>query len=203
MTLNFPGPFELELSYSTTIAAAGGILEHVQRTNLNVISDPSPGTPFNSIQVLLRDGSNDDLNSVFNLSWYSLLLGVHSTQTTINTVTLWKYTPGTFVREFISAIAVGVAGSNGAAVIPASELILSIRTMEGGRMYVKFLELAGVIPGSFDTPPVSDPNIQDIIDYLEGPTCPWLARDTSYPLAVDKALPGQNEAVWKERYGRT
>jgi hypothetical protein len=58
MTLNFPGPYSLAISY-----VENG-LTHIQTLNIALSTDPDPGTPFSELNAVKKGGGNyalDDL----------------------------------------------------------------------------------------------------------------------------------------------
>jgi hypothetical protein len=112
---------------------------------------------------------------------------------------VWKYTPGTFVRTFITGVTLGTNGLSANPPQPAHQDILTFKTQEGNEMRLVFLETVLTFQG-IDNAPLADANMDALFDYVIG-TNNWIvARDTSYPIVQFNWLGGQNEKTFKQRY---
>jgi hypothetical protein len=125
-----------------------------------------------------------------------------SADATFDWVELWRYEAGTFNATYISTYAVGSAGTSGSATVPCSESIYTFRTTEGGIFKLVLLDTVGTpnVPAAY-----ADLNAVNlaIVDYFKhATTSPARGRDGGKPFAFLKLFPGQNEALFKQRFGR-
>lgn len=203
MAINYPGPYTIDLIYSVN-ASPGGLVEHKQTLSVDIISSPTPGTAFSAITVLYRDGHNGPLDNALT-AWLTPVRALfNSSNVTFIRWELWKNTPLSFERTYVSTENIGLTGSTGTGAIAYAELILTFRTFEGGVFKLHFEEHSTYSPQSPITYSAASTNIQDIVDFILDPAANiFLARDTSYPLSLLNILPGGNEATFKKRTGRT
>lgn len=196
---NFPGPYEIEITY-TTSPSGQPTLEHKMRLNLNISgSDPTPGTAMADINFLERSGV--PVNAVVALdAWIDLIkVRFNTSQTAFNVADLFKYTPGTFQRQFISSYALAETGSSASGNTAASQEIFTSRTLEGGIHKINLMEsinTANARTGRSGT----TGSVDAIFDFLESVDNWILGRDTSYPIAGLNHLAGQNEKLFKLRF---
>lgn len=198
MVQNFPGPYELRFFYTTP--ESGLTLNHVQRLNLNLTTQPNVGDAFVNINAVTRGGvATPDLATVVE-DWLTLIDDEFSTTVSFPNVELWEYTPLTFDAKFISAYSpTANAGVNAAPTIPAQQSIITFRTAEGGILKINLMETvrSAQQQQSF---PTGTPSINAIATFVTGSTNWILARDTSYPISRLRWLPGRNEALFKKRF---
>jgi hypothetical protein len=200
MTLNFPGPYELRIFYDTTVGSV--VIPHEQRLNVKCSSDPSPGALFNTITILNSISSSSDLETE-TLAWIDIMKDLFYNTTNFSYAELWKYTPGTFLSTFVSAYDITDTGDAGAATGAAVQSIFIFRTAEGGQMRVNLMEPArsqGNPILAAGLSPQEAALVTYIIDSAVGGY--FLGRDTSYPFAFSRLLPGQNEKLARIRYNR-
>lgn len=197
MALNYPGPFELRLYYTTTVSSTP--LTHVARYNID-IDGAAPGAAFSAMNVKSVNGSNPTLAAYLS-DWVDLFRPVLSSGAgnSIDYAELWEVTPGTFDMSFVSAESIGLAGLSGSTTQPASQGILTFRTVQGGILKLSFMECV-FVSGNKDTPPFSLSPVTAIADFVTGGDNAFLGRDTSRPFAVIAFFPGQNEALFKRRF---
>jgi hypothetical protein len=197
MAINYPGPYEVRLQYTTVVA--GLQLEHLMRLNCNMDSDLGVGFPFASWLAIQKGGGQLSLQScVDQLVIY--LRPLFRTDSTFVGAELWKYIPNTFDAEFRASYAIALPGSEGIqATSAAGQAIITFRTVEGGIMRINLMEsIFGA--GAYDAAPFANSGISALATYLIG-TAGWvLGRDTSYPNVALKFLPGQSEKLFKVRY---
>lgn len=199
MAINFPGPYELRIFYA--VDGPRNPKTHVQRNNLVLSDDPVPGTEtFDEIDVVLRNSTTQTLDVVTD-EWVDLIRELYADggDVVFTNAELWRYEPGTFLATFIAGYALSLDGVSTANTLIASQEIYTFRTQEGGIMKVSLMETVQS-PG----PPVlfSDlhPSRQAIVAYLLAVDSPFIARDTSPPIAFMKMFPGQNESTFKWRH---
>lgn len=193
MAINFPGPYEVRINYTS------GGRDHQQRLNVRVAGTPVPGVDdFTTIDALRRDDSPFALDAEVD-AWVALLQPFYNNATSsFTTAELWSYVPESFDASFVAAYALGVNGSSASAVVPASQLIFTFRTQEGGIMKINLMDNI-LAPADKDAPPYPGTS-QAVANAIVLGTSPWLARDTSYAIASIGLYPGQNERLFKKQY---
>lgn len=192
MALNFPGPFQVRFNYTVQSR------RHQQRLNLDVTGSPAPGLAFASYQVARRGAADAGLQGLVD-SYITLIKAIYnSTDANFVDATLWKYAPGTDDATFYAAYAIGVVGGVASASVVDSQSRISYISLEGGTMFMDFME-AVVSIGITDPYPFADANVQAIANFVIGTNNWILAKDTSYPIAARAFNPGQNEALFKKR----
>lgn len=195
MALNFPGPYEVRLFYTMNV------LIHEQRLNVRMEGTPVPGDGFDGMNSLRRDDTPELLSDKVD-DWVALLRPLAiPTGNTINYAELWKYTPLSFEASYISTYDINLAFTGGGNEQKAGQAIYVFRTTEGGIMKINLMEGNRAL-GNPLTYAGCSADEQALIDAVVGGTVPWLARDTSYPIAFKNLYPGQNEAVFKKRFNR-
>lgn len=198
MANNFPGPYEVRLSYQTTSAAVA--LDHTQRLNCDLTAIPTPGDDFSNINLKTRGGiATPDLAAAME-AWLALIAERFFTSTTFGTIELWSYTPLTYDATFISAYSPTIAAGLSVTVTnPMMQEVMTFRTQEGGIMRVQLME--GVIATNERSPyPTLNADIDAIFDFVKSSVNWILARDTSYPFAALNHLGGQNEKLFRQRF---
>lgn len=201
MATNFPGPYELRFFYSTAVSGAA-TLTHVQRLNCDVSGTPAPGEDPGAVQITRRVASLDpaeDWMSFVAAEWANLLKPYASSNMNIIRCELWKYAPESFEGEFVTVHPLAVAGTNGVAIVPASQVIHTFRTLEGGVLKINVME-ASIAAGQ-QSPLSAAGSFQGALRDFVLSEANWiLGRDTSYPFAAMTYAPGTNEALFKKRY---
>ena len=196
MTLNFPGPYEIRLFYTCTINTP---LTHVARYNIQLVGVPDPGDTFDTITVLQRDGNTKALDVLVD-EWVALMQAIYSTsQTTFVRAELWQNVFQSFQTSFVSTYALGLSGSVAQNVVAAGQSLVTFRTQEGGILKLSFMESI-IASGPSDFEPFSPSALQAMVDYVLAVTNCFLARDTSFPIAVIGHYPGQNEHTQRVRW---
>jgi hypothetical protein len=196
---NFPGPYEVRLYYTT---APSGLpaFTHQARYNVSLFGAVTPGLAFSAYDATPRAGALIPLSTVVD-NWVALMRPLIGSGggNTIDYAELWKYTPGTFQATFWGSYGIGLAGTSGGAVVAASQLIQTYRTVEGGIMRINVME--GTLPAAgIDGPPFSPAQTENVRGGIIGASNCWLGRDTSQPMAAIGQYVGQNEALFKKRY---
>jgi len=199
VAINFPGPYEVEYSYNTVFGAV--TLTHVLRVNCAVIGTPTPGDPPASISVQTVSGTPSDLPVAVNELWEHIRTFLH-TSASAGSYILWKYTPGTFAKTFVTSGAVtNPAGTSAQATRAAHYVKFTWRTAAGGIMGLTVLEEGAAhmvrIPQAGN--PAGD-NYAQLVAYAYSSAGWMLARDDSFPIIGLNMTFGENEAVFKARY---
>lgn len=201
MAINFPGPYEIRLFYSVAVAGFTAY-QHVAKYNTDVAGTPDPGTPPNEVLITRRiaslDPADDMMDAVVD-EWIALIDAYWSNACTFQRAELWSYEPESFDGQFITSYDIGVTGVSPTAIVPASEVIHTYRTLEGGVMKLNFEEVS-VAAGAQQALGTAGGVTGEVRDFILS-TANWiLARDTSYPFAAMFYSPGQNERTFKKRY---
>lgn len=203
MAINFPGPYEIRLFY-TVDGTPGGPLQHEQRLNIDVAGTPTPGSAFVDISVNTSEALTVDLDVVVE-EWITTLAPLFSSGVSFDFVELWHYpTPQSFDANFVSTYQpTANSGSSGSSTQLASQGIYTFRTIEGGIMKVSLMEQVHA-PNVRESYSDLTAARQALVDYVLGggaiAGARFLGRDTSYPFAFIAYFPGQNEAIFKNRY---
>ena len=198
MVDNFPGPYEVRLSYQTTSASIA--LDHTQRLNCDLTAVPTPGDDYSNINPKTRGGiATPDLAAAME-AWLALIAERFFTSTTFGTIELWSYVPLTYDATFISAYSPTIAAGLSVTVTnPMMQEVMTFRTQEGGIMRIQLME--GVIATNERSPyPTLNADIDAIFDFVKSSVNWVLARDTSYPFAALNHLGGQNEKLFRQRF---
>jgi len=198
MVQNFPGPYEIRLSYTTNFATTP--LVHSARYNLDLTAAPTPGDDFTNINAKTRGGvATPDLAAAME-AWLALLAERHNVNTGFGAVELWAYAPLSFDATFISAYSPTIVAGSSATPLKETEMeTYTFRTTEGGIMRLVGIE---TIIGTQNriAYPTTTGSVDDIFDFVKGLTNWILARDTSYPFAALNFLGGQNEKTFRQRF---
>lgn len=199
MVTNFPGPYELRFSYDTT--PVGQVqLNHTARLNVDLVTDPPPGTAFALINAKTRGGvATPDLATVVE-AWLALWVEIMHTSSNFGLVELWKYTPLTFQADFVSSYSpIIVAGLHTLSPGVCQQDILTFRTTEGGILRLNSMEARN---RDFDRIkfPTGIGNVDAIFNFVVSDPNWILGRDTSYPFGGLNYLIGQNEKLFRIRF---
>lgn len=192
MASNFPGPYEIEISYTVD----GD--QHKQRLNVDVSGTPAVGADPTTVDLLRRSGLTCTLD-VAVTEWIDLLKVRFATTASFDAYILWSYTPLTTDRSYVTSGTIGTAGTAVAASTIAHQETYTFRTFEGGIMRLVMLESTAT---SLVRIPYASAvtSAKAIFDYVTASTNWVLARDTSYPISSLNLTGGQNEAVFRKRY---
>jgi hypothetical protein len=194
MTANFIGPYVIRVPYSS----CG--LSHNMQLNVDVVGAPTPGTPMVDIEFYNKGGGIQAADDALD-DFFQLVRVGYTNAVTFGPAELFYVIPTTEMVQWITAGVDTWTGNNAGSNVPASELILTYRTYEGGVMRQSFLESAnagtahtalgsrgiGTFEGDLWRYTVDDGN--------------WvLAKDTSYPIAPLFMCQGENEVLWRKHY---
>lgn len=201
MTLNYPGPYEMRFFY-TVDTTPGGAIEHQLRFSCDLETDPDPGDTFTGFNLKLSGGGVVLASTCVNNTIDKLEDLFNSTDADFTRCELWKYDEGTFDATYVTAMALTLPGTSVTATNPAGETIMTCRTKGGGIFKICLEDTVG----DYGPPAVyADCNalIQAAFDYFcHLSTAPFMGRDGTYPFLPLKMSPGQNENLFKKRYGR-
>lgn len=192
MAINFPGPYQLRWQ-----ADWDGVV-HNNALNLILAADPTVGTPFASINVVMRNSVNKALATVV-AELAALLQPFYDPAQTVDNFTLWKYQTDSFEADFISGDTTSVAGTNAGVVSDAFYVQYTFRTQEGGIMFIKLQECR-ITTNSRRSYAGMGAQEQALVDYCVADTTPFVARDTSYPVLFSRSAGGTDERLWRKRY---
>lgn len=198
MALNFPGPFEVRISYTTNETPVA-IAAHQLRLSCNMSTIGDPGDPFSAFIPFERSGS-----AISNLETkVSDLMGVvrplFVAGVDFSVAELWEYTAGSFDAIFRSSLQISLPGTGAGTTTIAGQAVLTMRTTAGGVMKVD-LRGTNFAPQTTITFPVSPGSLFNLANHFLASTNIWWGRDNSYPLAALRFLPGQNEKAWRTAF---
>jgi len=192
MALNFPGPYEVRLTYRSDL------LEHTAKYNCIVTNAPIVGENPNNVTLQRRNLSLTTFQAAMD-AWLILIRPLFALGTEFFDAQLWKYAPNSFSATFITSAVVGGNGTNILAYNPATQQIMTFRTQEGGICRLNFME-ASQAGSQVESPPYGNVTFQAVSAFVISVNNWILARDTSYPVVPLRLLYGQNEATFKQRY---
>lgn len=192
MTLHFPGPYEVELFYTETN------ITHKMRLNCNLLVEGDAGDPFSSFDVEIRNGAGIDLD-VAVLAWVNLIRTLFNASTNFTIANLYKFTPDSFEKTFLSTFNVNLLGSAAGAAVLMQQSTLTFTTNLGGNVRVELLESA---QGGNLRIPIRDAaaTVRAVADFLVSPTNWVLARDGGYPTGQLNWSNGRNDALENQRF---
>lgn len=192
MAFNFPGPYQVIIEYTVDG------LTHNLALNCDVVGDPAPGTVMSSIDVVTRGGGSDTIITAVE-DLVTILKQWYTAADTFVKFDLWKYTPYSFDKLWISTHSLAISGTSGSSTVKAGELIFTARTQEGGLWK---LTLEESVVGTFEKTAwgAVGGTAATLLALVEGTDNWMLARDTSYPIAGMNYLHGQNERIFRKRY---
>jgi hypothetical protein len=192
MTLNFPGPHQVDIHY-----AVDG-LDHVQKLNCELLEFPDPGITFSDVHVIVRAGTNPTLAAAVD-AWVTLIKARFAADCEITHAEAFVCGVGNFDRTWLGTYAIGVDGTHAGVYAPASEVTHTYRTAEGGILKLTWEE--STIDFFAKTSLGAATSYEAAIRDFVVSDANWiLGRDTSYPIAGYNLLYGQNEAIFKRRY---
>ena len=193
MPPNFPGPYEIEQTYTVD-----GI-KHRYRVNFGSDNDYQPGDLYPAMTMKNRSGVEVNLQTYYEALFNAIRATYSTTLFTMDDLTIWKYTPLTFDRTFITSLSTPAVGQTATAYTPAHTSIYTFRTFEGGIAKLTLLETTSTSNAQI-TYAAANAQAQAIFDAFTDPDAGWLGRDTSFILAPLRLNLGQNEAIWRKRF---
>lgn len=196
MAQNFPGPFEVELTY----IVQG--LEHKMRLSFNqVIGTYPPGTPATDIMPFAKSGGVGTRNIVDATNdLLSTLQPLYvDGDTSFLVADVYEYAPGTFDRSFIQTFTPVFTGSSPGSTGLASQGIMTFRTGGGGIAKLVCMETAGEANDQIPARQFSA-SLDAIKDEFIDNDSVWFSRDNNYAVAALRFSNGQNEKIWRKRF---
>lgn len=193
MVANFPGPYEIELSYTTE----GHV--HVLRINVDVVGLVSPGDLASTITLNTKDSLGVGLPAFITTFVMALQPLFSNTGTTFDSYTFWKYAPLSYEKTFITSDAISLNGTAASANTARHQLTFTTRTAEGGIHRLVLLEATA----NFNTQSnylTAGPNYQALWDVMTANQSPVLGRDTSYLISPLRVSGGQNERLFRRDF---
>lgn len=192
MAINFPGPWQVDIFY-----LVDG-LTHRQTLNCVLASEPTVGDSFFDISALTNAEVPINLGTVVD-DYIDLVAALYSEDVNFFNTELYKVEPLGFARQWYSAHAVNVDGTQATTYSPAAEAIMTYRSAEGGIMKITFEELVLNVAGKV-TLAATTGATGAVRDFVLGDDNIWIARDTSRPVSGLYWLLGQNEVIFRKRY---
>lgn len=196
MAANFPGPYEVRLRYACTPQSLPQ-REHSHRFNcdLSVVGDP--GDPLSAFNIVTRQGTNPVL-STYLASYLALIAALYHTSTDFISWELWSYPAQSYDATFITGAAIGSAGLSAVNVNADQQTVISYRSTLGGAMFSHFMETNASV-GARQGFPTAVTQINDLAAFVSNNDTGHRARDNGYPFIPLFYMPGQNEALFKDR----
>lgn len=200
MAFNYPGPYEVEIEYTTPIS--GVTLPHSLKVNCAAIGTPAPGSPASAISLQTRSGTPALIQTCVDGLWAFLRPMLH-TSVVAAVWTLWRYpVAGSFAKDFItSGTLTNPAGTAAAVPTAAFYGIFKFRSAGGGTMGITLLESVHSQKTKIPlTANVSGNDNQKLAAYVIS-TAGWMiARDDSFPIVPTTLSQGENERLFRQRF---
>lgn len=192
---NLPGPYQVDYEYQVDT------LTHHKRFNCIVIGNPTVPTPVASLQLATKGGGNVSLQTGIDNYWNNARLG-YSTTTSILSVTLWRFLPGTLNKDFIASVTVtNPLGNGGGSYSAAHQTTLTFRTAGGSIMKDVFIEdTSGLSTRIVLIPSGAGTYGQRAAAYWLSSEGWAIGADDTYPVSALRSSAGQNEAVFNKRF---
>jgi len=197
MAINYPGPYEVRIRYTTPISG-NTTFTHRLRLSMDMGTPADPGDPFSEWTALSRQGQTPQLDDWVD-DLVALLQPLYHTGTTFVDAELWLYTPGTFDAAFQSTYPIALAGTSSTQNSLNAQAIITFRSQLGGSGRVNLMEAIsgfGVEQGF----PTNSALINALATFITALGSPVIARDGGYLFTPLKYLPGINEALFKKRF---
>lgn len=192
MAANFPGPYELR--YFFTVSG----IEHQHRINIQLTTDPAPGSTFDDIDVILKSTASQGLETAADV-YGDLIRAMYTAANDFSRVELWKYAPSSYESTFVSAMDINATGTGASSSGDATYNMLTYRTGGGSVIRQTFLE-SGFPGNDLENFPISAAPFAAMADYVVSTASMVLGRDGTYAISKLHFARGQNEAVWRKRH---
>jgi hypothetical protein len=194
MTSNLIGPHIVRIPYQ------GIYFAHTMQLNLDCVGLVTPGTDFADIDVYTKKSGPIPLDDCLN-AFMALVEPGYDADTNFGPAELYYVLPGTEDTMWIGAGVDAWTGTSEADPEPASELILTFRTYEGGIMRLTFLESVNAGNGHVPLGGRGAETFEGALwRYIIGDDGWILGKDTSYPIAPLNLCQGENEVLWRKHY---
>lgn len=198
MARNWPGPFSVEFSLTTTIGSIA--VQHSHEVNCYVVGDPVPGTLVDDLSVVTRSGSSAGL--IFSVQNYWMFYRqMLSSATVCDSYTVWRYLPNSEDKTFIATSDVDNPTGNGGAATPAHQIKMTFRTALGNIMQLMVME--SHFGGDYLQPLIASGSgsaPQQLAAYVLSSSGWLVARDDAFPVAALRIGAGQNEVLYRKRF---
>ena len=196
MPINYPGPFEVRIAYTTV--ASGVTDAHIVRVSMDLFTVGDPGDPFSAFEALCRNGSVKALDDWVD-DFVDVLQPIFRTDSIFGSAELWEYTPGTFDASFLSTYLIAAAGTSASATVDDGQAIITFRTATGGSARLDLRETiygAGQKLGIGAAPAL----VIAVSNFFIALVSPVKGRDGGFVFTGLNWLPGTNERAFKERF---
>jgi len=172
---------------------------HTHSIYVAPLTAPESGTPVADIDVQLKGGGSNDLQSAAD-EYCSFLVNMYPSTLNLEAFTLWKYVTEN-VRDFVAAgtAVPATTGSGGVAI--AQQKTLTYRTAGGS--ILKQLIIEGNVSGDNKTtlvPNATGGATVRMAAYVLSSASPVIGIDNTFPVAALFDSNGQNERVWRKVY---
>lgn len=199
MTLNYPGPYQVRVFY-TTDATPGGPIVHQMRLNCDLAGAPVVGDPFTDILCNKRLGEPVLLHTIMTQLMDRIEDIMSAADTVFNYAELWKYGDLSFDAVYISTYDLSTPGVDVLPAIPCAQSYYTFRTFGGGIFKLSLMETIHVAE---QPKPYGDFGVDEtaIADFFTGDSTSYFwARDNSYPHVCLRRNASQNEATFRKRF---
>lgn len=168
---------------------------HVMTIPVNLVAGGVPGGSFE----LFTKGNTQVAWETALDTYVNLLKPMQATTTTFQYAELYSQGGVAVAPVFLSTHVLGIAGTGVAAVVPASQIVWSMRSDLGGKGFVYLMDGNLAVNLKLKAPTYNNASVLALVNYLIGSTSIVICRDNGYPVVVTKVLTKTNDAL-RRRY---
>lgn len=168
---------------------------HVMTIPVSLVAGGMPGGTF---ELFAKD--NSQVNWITAITAYvNLLKAMQAPTSTFQYAELYSQPTADDSPQFLDTAVLGIAGTGVAAVVPASQIVWSIRSDLGGKGFVYLMDGNLAVNQKLKAPTYNNASVLAVVNYLIGSSGVVLCRDNGYPVVVTKVLTKTNDAL-RRRY---
>lgn len=195
---NYDGQYELRISYNT-LPAGEDPMDHTLTIDVAIVGTAIVGDAFVDITTVTKGGGNSDLESD-TTALVDLLAAFFNPTTNFLRAELWRYDAEPSQNaSFVSIMALGTVGTFSSPTQAAQQSTMTLRSAGGGVARVQMME-AVYADNLRDPYPFSRTPEINLVNYLIGGVCPFVARDNTYFVAGITFSTTQNERLYRKRF---
>lgn len=195
---NYDGQYELRLFYNT-LPAGEDPMDHTMTIDVAMDGTPPVGAEFGQISTLTKGGGASDLEAD-TTALVDLLEAFFNPTTNFLRAELWRYDAEPSQNAiFVSIMALGTVGTFASPTQAAQQSTMTLRSAGGGVARIQMME-AVYADNLRDPYPFSRTPEINLVNYLIGSTCSFVARDNTYFVAGITFSTTQNERLYRKRF---
>lgn len=198
MTLNYPAPYEVKITYTTTPTGFVTI-PHVMSFNLPAATSlAGVGDPFGEWQFPTRSFADADLETI-TLAVIAALDNFYPASAKYVKAELFHYASGSFESEWMSVMELDQAGAGAGTSTPGHQITITARTNQGGIARWQLMESNATSRTKLAFPS-GNASLDAIKNLMINPNMPFVGQDGGYLVAGNYASLTYNEKLEKKRW---